>query len=66
MNYSCHVPLSMEFPRQAYWSGLPFPSGIWNLGVFSPRCTGESLPLRVDFIHRVEFGEVSGVSVILV
>ena len=27
--------------------------------VFSGRCTGESLPLRVDFIHRV-FGEVSG------
>ena len=20
-----HVPLSMEFSRQAYWSGLPFP-----------------------------------------
>ena len=35
-------------------------SCIWNLGVFSGRCTGESLPLRVDFIHRVEFGEVSG------
>src|SRR5574337_1307240 len=33
-------------------------SGIWNLGVFSRRCTGESLPLRVDFIHRVEFEEV--------
>ena len=27
-------------------------SGIWNLGVFSRRCTGESLPLRVDFIHN--------------
>ena len=36
-------------------------SGIWNLGVFSPRCTSESLPLPVDFIHRVEFGEVSGI-----
>src|SRR5574340_730940 len=35
-------------------------SCIWNLGVFSGRCTGGSLPLRVDFIHRVEFGEVSG------
>ena len=35
-------------------------SCIWNLGVFSRRCTGESLPLRVDFIHRVEFEEVSG------
>ena len=27
-----------------------------ELGGFSGRCTGESLPLRVDFIHRVEFG----------
>ena len=32
-------------------------SCIWNLGYFSERCT-EKLPLRVDFIHRVEFGEV--------
>ena len=23
---SCQVPLSMEFSRQEYWSGLPFPS----------------------------------------
>ena len=30
-------------------------------GVFSERCM-EKLPLRVDFIHRVEFGEVSGKS----
>ena len=22
---SCQAPLSMEFPRQEYWSGLPFP-----------------------------------------
>ena len=22
----CQDPLSMEFPRQEYWSGLPFPS----------------------------------------
>ena len=27
-----------------------------ELGVFSEQCT-EKLPLRVDFIHRVEFGE---------
>ena len=26
-------------------------SCLWNLGVFSERCT-EKLPLRVDFIHR--------------
>ena len=23
---ACHAPLSMEFPRQEYWSGLPLPS----------------------------------------
>ena len=23
---ACQAPLSMEFSRQAYWSGLPFPS----------------------------------------
>ena len=27
MDYmACHAPLSMEFSRQEYWSGLPFPS----------------------------------------
>src|SRR5574340_1034890 len=37
---------------------------IWNLGFFSERCT-EKLPLRVDFMHRVEFGEVSGHRVLI-
>ena len=23
---ACHAPLSVGFPRQEYWSGLPFPS----------------------------------------
>ena len=23
---ACQAPLSMEFPRQEYWGGLPFPS----------------------------------------
>ena len=23
---ACQTPLSMGFPRQEYWSGLPFPS----------------------------------------
>ena len=26
MNYSLQASLSMGFPRQEYWSGLPFPS----------------------------------------
>ena len=25
---ACQAPLSMRFPRQEYWSGLPFPSPI--------------------------------------
>ena len=40
-------------------------SCIWNLGVTSGRCTSESLPPRVDFIHRVEFEEVSGHRVLI-
>src|SRR5574337_29601 len=39
-------------------------SCLWNLAFFSERCT-EKLPLRVDFIHRVEFGEVSGHRVLI-
>ena len=26
MDLACQAPLSMGFPRQEYWSGLPFPS----------------------------------------
>ena len=31
----CQVPLSMGFPRQEYWSGLPFPppGNLPNLGI---------------------------------
>ena len=25
LSVACHAPLSMEFSRQEYWSGLPFP-----------------------------------------
>ena len=27
---ACQAPLSMEFPRQEYWRGLPIPS-LWDL-----------------------------------
>ena len=27
-NVACQAPLSMEFARQGYWSGLSFPSPI--------------------------------------
>ena len=33
----CQAPLFMEFPRQEYWSGLPFPTpeGLSNPGIKS-------------------------------
>ena len=47
------APLSMGFPKQEYWSGLPFPSpgDLPNLKIKltsleSPALAGESLPLN--------------------
>ena len=44
---ACQPPLSMGFPRQEYWSGLPFPSpgdlpdpGIENASPVSPALAG--------------------------
>ena len=32
---ACKGPLSLGFPKQEYWSGLPFPSPVtWNLSLF--------------------------------
>ena len=46
------APLSMGFPRQEYWSGLPFPSpgdlpdpGIELASPLSPELAGDSSPL---------------------
>ena len=41
----CQAPLSMGFPRQKYWSGLPFPSpgDLSNPGIES-----RSLPWQAD------------------
>ena len=43
------APLSMGFPKQEYWSGLPFPSlgDLPNLGIKpgSPVWQADSLPL---------------------
>ena len=39
------TPLSMGFPRQEHWSGLPFPS----LGIFQ---TQESNPCLLCLLHR--------------
>ena len=44
----CQTPLSMGFPRQEYWSGLPFPSpgDLPNPGIkpWSPAWEADSLP----------------------
>ena len=48
---ACQAPLSIGFPRWAYWSGLPFPSprylpdpGIKPTSPASPSLQGDSLP----------------------
>ena len=43
---ACQAPLSIVFPRQEYWSGLPFPSedlpdpGIEHTSPVSPKLVG--------------------------
>ena len=48
MDCSRQPPLSMGFPRQKYWSGLPFPyaGDLPNQGIelLSPAWQGDSLP----------------------
>ena len=45
---ACPTPLSMEFSRQEYWNGLPFPSpgDLPNLGIKprSPALSADSFP----------------------
>ena len=45
---ACQAPLSMEFSRQEYWSGLPFPilGDLPNPGIEpeSPALHADSLP----------------------
>ena len=50
LDWARQAPLSMGFPRQEYWSGLPFPSpgDLPNSGIetASPAFAGEFSPLR--------------------
>ena len=47
-NVAHQAPLSIRFPRQEYWSGLPFPSpgGLPHPGMepMSPALQADSLP----------------------
>ena len=40
---ACQIPLSVGFPRQEYWSGLPFPSP--GIKPVYPAWQADSLPL---------------------
>ena len=58
MNYIAHqAPLSMGFPRQEYWSGLPFPSpgDLPHPGMkpTSPAPQEDSLPLSQGKAHKL-------------
>ena len=60
MDYIAYqAPLSMEFSRQEYWSGQPFPSpgDLPNLGVKakSPELQADYLPLshQGNYIHKM-------------
>ena len=47
---ACQAPLSMEFSRQEYWSGLPFPPGdLPDPGIEprSPALQVDSLPTEL-------------------
>ena len=62
------APLSMEFSRQEYWSGLPFPSpeDFLDPGIepWSPALQADSLPFELQvspyFIHGSVFMSVVG------
>ena len=52
---ACQAPLSMEFSRQEYWSGLPFPSpgDLPDPGIDpgSPALQADSLPSELQGSH---------------
>ena len=55
------VPLSMEFPRQEYWSGVPFPPpgdlpdpGFKPASLYLLHWQAASLPLCLLEAHSVE------------
>ena len=57
MDCSCQAPLSMEFPRQEYWSGLQFPPpgdlpdpGIEPSSPVSPALAGDFFTTGVTII----------------
>ena len=55
---ACQTPLSMGFPRQEYWSGLPFPStgGLSSPGFefMSPALAGRFFTTEPREVHSTE------------
>ena len=55
------APLSMEFPRQEYWSGLPCPppGNLPNPGIKprSPSLQVDSLPVELQFRPNLKAGK---------
>ena len=53
----CQFPLSMEFSRQEYWSGLPFlsPGDLSDAGIKpgSPALKADSLPSEPPRKHKL-------------
>ena len=53
---ACQAPLSMGFPRQEHWSGLPFPSA----GDFPDPGLGPMSPaLQADFYNYISILKLS-------
>ena len=60
---ACQAPLSMEFPRQDYWGGLPFPSP-WDLpdpGIepMSPALAGKFFAVSGTWETMNDLGQVN-------
>ena len=58
-----HAPLSMRFPRQEYWSGLPFPSPgnllDPEIKTGSPTLQADSLPCEPLGKHKLLYSPPS-------
>ena len=60
---ACQAPLSTEFSRQEYWSGLPFPPpgdlpnpGIKSLPLVSPTLAGGFFTMDATWETRIRKG----------
>ena len=58
MGCPAKAPLSMEFSRQEYWSGLPFPSaGVLPTPGMEPECPAGSPVLQADSLPPAQLGK---------